>query len=203
MPMIFRLQLGDITLKELQEDDEDEIYIVGGVRVYKSDGTAVAQKSKFFTSSNITVFKPAHVGVVRPLNPQGEVYNMQLEDDEIAVCKIFVVEHDAASTVKNVTEKLRAFLDDANLSSLENVPMLEAGAKLAEILLDFVNTLSNIFDGDDIIGEWQKTYRMKSIWDRKLKPRNRTIWHHPISFSANMDDALYDPVTADAYFIKV
>ena len=195
------LNLRDITLRDLQEDDQDEIYVIGGVKVSRS-GSPVPAKSKYFASSSVTTFTDADKGRARKLNPQGQVYNQVLEDDEIAHVRIYVVEHDAASTVKDVTGKLREFLDDINLSALlENTP-LESGADLAKILLEFIDTLGNILDDDDVIGEWRKTYRMKSILNRRMKPRDVKVWSDDISFTANMDDALYDPVTARAYFIK-
>ncbi|MEW6128251.1 MAG: hypothetical protein AB1757_14520 [Acidobacteriota bacterium] len=194
------LSLRDITLLKLQEGDEDEIYVIGGVKITR-DGNPVVAKSKYFASSNVMTFTQSDKGQPRRLNPQGDVYDEVLEDDEVAYTRIYVVEHDAASTVQDITGKLREFLENTDLSELlENTP-LEQGADLAKILLEFIDTLGNIFDEDDIIGEWQKTYRMKSI-KREMSARNARVLSDKISFAANMDDALYEPVTAEAFFIS-
>jgi hypothetical protein len=196
------LNLHDITLRKLQESTQDEIYVIGGVKVSRA-GSPVPAKSKSFYSRNITTFTNADKGIERTLNPQGEAYNEILEDDEIALVNIWVIEHDAASTVQDITGELRDFLDEVDMSDiLEHTP-LASGGDLAKILMGFIDTLSNIFDKDDILAQWSTKYRMDSIINRIMIPKKISIWHHDISFVADMDSALYEPVTATAHFIKI
>ena len=202
MAMRFIVSLGKITLQKLQEDPEDEIYVLGGVRVFKADRTPVAAKSLNFASSNVMIFKESHIGTIRDLNPGGDVYDDILEDDEYAKLQIFVVEHDAASTVQDITGKLRDFINGINVPALVDKGTVEMATELARLLLDFINTMGNIFDEDDIIGEYKKTYRMTGV-RTLMTAANMVAWHNPFEIPTDMDNALYKPVTGVATFLRM
>jgi hypothetical protein len=192
MAMRFAVSLGQITLQKLQEDPEDEVYVLGGVRVFKSDRTPVPAKS-----SNVMIFKKSDVGVARQLNPGGDVYDDILEDDEYAKVQIFVVEHDAASTVQDITGKLRDFINGINVPALVDKGTVEMATELATLLLGFIDTMGNIFDDDDIIGEYKKIYRMAG-WRTILTAANMVLLQVPFEIPTDMDNALYKPVTGFA-----
>jgi hypothetical protein len=194
MAMRLVVSLGQITLQKLQEDPEDEVYVLGGVRVFKPDRTPVPAKSAVFASSNVMIFKKTDVGITRQLNPGGDVYDDILDDDEYAKLHIFVVEHDAASTVQDITGELRNFINGINVPALVDKGTVEMATELAQLLLDFINTMGNIFDDDDIIGEFRKTYRMNGL-RAVMTAANMVFMSEPFAIPTVMDNALYKPVT--------
>lgn len=185
MPKRFTVELGEITLVELNEPgEEDEIYILGAVEVRNRNGEVRKGLTKYFVSPNCMIFTDAHKGMARALAPQGQVYNEVLDDDDVAALVLMVVEHDAASTIRDINRELLAFIRELG-SEVEGVPgaaELTQFIPVAELVARFMNMISNIFDKDDLLLQFMMKYPQKAVVDKRSIP-------------TTMDEGLYNPVT--------
>jgi hypothetical protein len=178
------VQLGDITLVKLNESDQDEIYVVGGVEVRNRNGEVRRGLTKYFSSANTMLFKQGDVGVARALGNQGDAYDEILDDDDVAMLVLLVIEHDAASTGRDINAELLSFIRELG-QEVEAIPGTGEFTRyipVIELVMKFMNMVSNILDEDDLLLKFQRKYRRSPSVDL-------------ISMATNMDEGLYDPVT--------
>jgi hypothetical protein len=178
------IQLGNITLVKLNEADQDEIYVVGGVEVRNRNGEVRRGLTKYFGSANTMLFKDADVGVARALGNQGDAYDEILDDDDVAFLVLLVIEHDAASTVKDINGELLGFIRELgqDVEAMPGSGEFTRYIPVVELVMKFMNMVSNILDDDDLLLKFERKYRRSPSVDS-------------ISIATNMDEGLYDPVT--------
>ena len=96
-----------------------------------------------------------------------------------------VVEHDAASTIRDINRELLGFLREVS-GEFEAIPGdLSQFLPIVELLTKFINMISNMFDSDDILLQYHRKYHHKKLVDKR-------------ELETNMDKGLYKPVTFTA-----
>jgi hypothetical protein len=183
----FIIELGTLTSVKTDES-QDEFYVLGAVKAVNQSGLVEDKCTGTFASQALTSFIDTKVPETKQLDPAGEAFHgflRQPSDYWTVSVLLMLVEQDTATTIKDVNSELIKFLaeNQETISAASAATGFGAMAPFAKLLLNFIQTISNIFDKDDIFRTYNATYRIYP----------NTVFKEAQALEATHDDSLYRP----------